>query len=54
MMIALNIYGLVVGVLDWIAGWNYGYLCRKPSDLHCLMSWAHGRGIYCHSRRLLW
>ena len=32
MMIALNIYGLVVGVLDWIAGWNYGYLCRKPSE----------------------
>jgi hypothetical integral membrane protein (TIGR02206 family) len=30
MMIALNIYGLVIGVLDWIAGWNYGYLCRKP------------------------
>jgi hypothetical integral membrane protein (TIGR02206 family) len=31
MMIALNIYGLVVGALDAIMGWNYGYLCRKPS-----------------------
>jgi hypothetical integral membrane protein (TIGR02206 family) len=31
MMIALNIYGLVVGILDAIMGWNYGYLCRKPS-----------------------
>ncbi len=31
MMIALNIYGLAVGVIDGIMGWNYGYLCRKPS-----------------------
>ena len=30
MMIALNIYGLVVGTIDAIMGWNYGYLCRKP------------------------
>ncbi len=32
MMLALNIYGLVVGVLDALMGWNYGYLCRKPSE----------------------
>ncbi len=31
MMIALNIYGLVVGAIDAIMGWNYGYLCRKPA-----------------------
>jgi len=31
MMIALNIYGLVVGAIDAIMRWNYGYLCRKPS-----------------------
>jgi len=30
-MIALNVYGLAVGVIDAISGWNYGYLCRKPS-----------------------
>jgi hypothetical integral membrane protein (TIGR02206 family) len=30
MMIALNIYALVVGAVDKIMGWNYGYLCRKP------------------------
>jgi len=30
MMIALNAYGLIVGTLNAIAGWNYGYLCRKP------------------------
>jgi hypothetical integral membrane protein (TIGR02206 family) len=30
MMIALNIYALVVGAIDKIMGWNYGYLCRKP------------------------
>ncbi len=30
MMAALNLYGLVVGILDWAMGWNYGYLCRKP------------------------
>jgi hypothetical integral membrane protein (TIGR02206 family) len=32
MMIALNAYGLVIGALDAIAGWNYGYLCRKPVE----------------------
>jgi len=31
MMIALNIYGLAIGALDAITGWNYGYLCWKPS-----------------------
>ena len=31
MMLALNIYGLVVGVIDAVTGWNYGYLCRKPA-----------------------
>ena len=30
MIIALNIYGLAVGTIDAIMGWNYGYLCRKP------------------------
>lgn len=30
MMIALNAYALIVGILNAIAGWNYGYLCRKP------------------------
>jgi hypothetical integral membrane protein (TIGR02206 family) len=32
MMIVLNAYGLVVGAVDAIAGWNYGYLCRKPLE----------------------
>jgi len=32
MMIALNAYGLVVGTIDAITGWNYGYLCRKPAE----------------------
>jgi hypothetical integral membrane protein (TIGR02206 family) len=31
MMIALNAYGLVIGMLDRAMGWNYGFLCRKPS-----------------------
>jgi hypothetical integral membrane protein (TIGR02206 family) len=31
MMIALNIYGLIVGVIDAVFKWNYGYLCQKPS-----------------------
>lgn len=30
MMIALNVYALVVGTMDALTGWNYGYLCRKP------------------------
>ena len=32
MMVALNAYGLIIGVLNAIAGWNYGYLCRKPGE----------------------
>jgi hypothetical integral membrane protein (TIGR02206 family) len=32
MMIALNIYGLVVGATDAVTGWNYGYLCQKPLE----------------------
>jgi hypothetical integral membrane protein (TIGR02206 family) len=32
MMAALNAYGLAVGTMDAITGWNYGYLCRKPSQ----------------------
>ncbi len=31
MMAALNIYAVVVGSIDAITGWNYGYLCRKPA-----------------------
>jgi hypothetical integral membrane protein (TIGR02206 family) len=31
MMVALNLYGLAVGIIDAVAGWNYGYLCRKPA-----------------------
>jgi hypothetical integral membrane protein (TIGR02206 family) len=30
MMIALNLYGLIIGIIDAIAGWNYGYLRHKP------------------------
>jgi hypothetical integral membrane protein (TIGR02206 family) len=30
MMIALNVYGLVVGAVDAVTGWNYGYLRQKP------------------------
>ena len=30
MMAALNIYGLVIGAVDAMTGWNYGYLRRKP------------------------
>ena len=32
MMLALNVYGLMIGILDAITGWNYGYLCRKPEE----------------------
>ncbi len=42
MMIALNAYAIVIGAVDWIMGWNYGYLCRKPavpSLLDYLGSW---------------
>jgi hypothetical integral membrane protein (TIGR02206 family) len=31
MMIALNAYAVVVGSINAITGWNYGYLCRKPA-----------------------
>lgn len=27
---ALNGYAAVVGCINWIFGWNYGYLCAKP------------------------
>jgi len=26
----INVYALVVGLIDWRFGWNYGYLMRKP------------------------
>jgi hypothetical integral membrane protein (TIGR02206 family) len=38
MMIALNVYAVVVGAFDAVTGWNYGYLCRKPS-MPSLMDW---------------
>lgn len=38
MMIALNIYALVVGSINAVAGWNYGYLCRKPT-MPSLLDW---------------
>ncbi len=28
---ALNVYVIVVGLLDWRCGWNYGYLCHPPA-----------------------
>jgi len=31
MFAAVNVYALVVGTLNWIFGWNYGYLCGKPA-----------------------
>jgi len=31
MMLALNLYAFAIGTLDWIMGWNYGYLCQKPA-----------------------
>ncbi len=30
MMLALNAYAIVVGTVDALFGWNYGYLCHKP------------------------
>jgi len=30
MMIGLNFYGLIVGSIDAVMDWNYGYLCWKP------------------------
>jgi hypothetical integral membrane protein (TIGR02206 family) len=41
-MMALNFYALAVGVINAIAGWNYGYLCGKPYEpslLDYLGSW---------------
>ena len=31
MMMAVNFYALVMGMVDAVTGWNYGYLCRKPT-----------------------
>lgn len=31
MMIALNLYAIAVGTINYIMDWNYGYLCRKPA-----------------------
>lgn len=31
MMIALNAYAFVVGAIDAVMDWNYGYFCRKPA-----------------------
>jgi len=31
MMIALNLYAIAVGSIDYIMLWNYGYLCQKPA-----------------------
>jgi hypothetical integral membrane protein (TIGR02206 family) len=30
MMLAVNAYALLVGAIDALLGWNYGYLCAKP------------------------
>ncbi|HYK90584.1 MAG TPA: TIGR02206 family membrane protein [Acidobacteriota bacterium] len=30
MLLTINVYAAVVGVIDWRFHWNYGYLCRKP------------------------
>jgi hypothetical integral membrane protein (TIGR02206 family) len=38
MMIALNVYALVVGSINAVAGWNYGYLCRKPA-MPSILDW---------------
>ncbi len=32
MFLALNAYAAVVGCIDALFGWNYGYLCRKPTS----------------------
>jgi len=30
MFLGVNFYAIVVGAIDWIFRWNYGYLCHKP------------------------
>lgn len=32
MMLALNLYAAIVGTVDALFGWNYGYLCSPPSQ----------------------
>lgn len=32
MLVAVNVYALIIGTVDAVFGWNYGYLCRKPSQ----------------------
>jgi hypothetical integral membrane protein (TIGR02206 family) len=32
MLLLLNLYGVVVGAIDWYFHWNYGYLCSKPAE----------------------
>jgi hypothetical integral membrane protein (TIGR02206 family) len=36
--VALHVYALVVGALDWSFGWNYGYLRHRPSH-HSLLNY---------------
>ena len=31
MMLALNGYALLIGGINALTGWNYGFLCRKPA-----------------------
>ena len=30
MFLALNVYGVVTGLIYATFGWDYGYLCQKP------------------------
>ena len=42
MLLAVNFYAVAVGVFDVVFHWNYGYLCRKPTNpslLDLLGSW---------------
>ncbi len=32
MLVALNLYGFIAGMLDVTFGWNYGYLLQKPGQ----------------------
>jgi hypothetical integral membrane protein (TIGR02206 family) len=52
MMIALNIYALIVGSINAAAGWNYGYLCRKPS-MPSLLDWLGAWPWYLLSLELI-